>query len=58
MLPDSLPDFDMTENWASLPSSPPPGRPGIGSITGGWGMDSESSEKVQKGTEEPLAENI
>ena len=29
-LPDSLPKFEMTELRPTLPSSPPPGRPGRG----------------------------
>ena len=40
----------MTFPIFSLPSSPPPGRPGIGSGTGDLGMDFESSEKLQKDT--------
>ena len=58
LLPDSLPNFDMTETWTSLPSSPPPGRPDRCFRAGVLGSDSDFSKKVQKDTEEPVAENI
>ena len=56
LLPDSLPEFEMTDTWACLPSSPPPGRPGSSSRTGR--LYSESAEKVQENIEEPVADSI